>query len=586
MCKFRTIVLLLISCWLGCGSAVAEKRVALLIGNSAYKNVGWLANPANDATMVAAMLRSAGFDSVTTKLDLGLAEMRKSLREFGAQTRDADVAIIFYAGHGIEMDGNNYLIPTDATLETDIDVFDETFPLDRILFTVEPAKQLRLIIVDACRDNPFAKKMKRTIAARAIGRGLAKVEPNSPNTMIAFAAKAGSTALDGDSNHSPFALALVEHLPKPGLDLRRAFGFVRDDVLKNTGYKQEPYVYGSLGGDDVPLVPARAVIAGPQPNPDDAIRRDYELALQLGTRGGWLAFLGRYPTGFYAELARGQLNKIAAVEAGAAAAEKSRLAEQERARLAAEGAKKAEQEKAAAEANAADEARVAAEKAKQIEIDKTAAAEWARAVAEEAAAQKQLAEHKAAEKLAAEKPALDKPAADLTAKQTGYKQGGENASNDKVDDAQKIVSLTPADETTSKRALSATELAKSLQLELRRIGCFGGTADGDWNLVSQRALEQYNRFARTTFDVKLAKTDALESIKSRTGRLCPLSCRRGFRALGDDCVKITCEKGFFLNEDNVCERYREKVVSKAPSPRASSRPQRKCFVVNGSNYCE
>jgi hypothetical protein len=105
--------------------------------------------------------------------------------------------------------------------------------------------------------------------------------------------------------------------------------------------------------------------------------------------------------------------------------------------------------------------------------------------------------------------------------------------------------------------------------------------------ISQQALEQYNRFARTTFDVKLAKSDVLESIKSRTGRLCPLSCRRGFRADGDDCVKITCEKGFFINEDNVCERNREKVVSKqGPLPPASPRPRRKCFVVNGSNYCE
>ena len=238
--------------------------------------------------------------------------MRRSLRDFANRTRDAEVAVVYYAGHGIELDGNNYLIPTDATLETDGDVLDETVALDRALFAVEPAKQLRLVILDACRDNPFAKTMKRTVAARAIGRGLAKVEPPSPNTMIAFAAKAGSTASDGDSKNSPFAAALVERLPTPGLDLRKAFGFVRDDVLKNTGYKQEPYVYGALGGDDVSLIPAKPVVTGPQANPDDAVRRDYELALQLGTRDGWTAFLNRFPNGFYADLAKGQLNKIAA----------------------------------------------------------------------------------------------------------------------------------------------------------------------------------------------------------------------------------------------------------------------------------
>ena len=140
--------------------------------------------------------------------------------------------MIYNAGHGAELDSSNYLISTDASLETDTDVLDETF--DRVLFAVEPAKQLRLVILDACGDNPFAKTMKRTVGSRAIGRGLAKVEPNSPNAMIAFAAKAGSTASDGHSNSSPFAAALVNYRPKPGLDLRKVFSFVRDEVLKNT----------------------------------------------------------------------------------------------------------------------------------------------------------------------------------------------------------------------------------------------------------------------------------------------------------------------------------------------------------------
>jgi uncharacterized caspase-like protein len=236
MGALRFFILIFVT-WFGCGAAFAEKRVALVIGNSAYQKVAKLPNPANDATAVVAMFKSAGFDLVEAKLNVTANDLRRTLREFGAKSRDADVAVIYYAGHGIELDGNNYLIPVDASLETDADVLDETVPQDRVLFAVEPAKQLRLIILDACRDNPFAKTMKRTIASRAVGRGLAKIEPTSPNTMIAFAAKAGSTASDGDSKNSPFAAALIEHLPKPGLDLRRAFGFVRDDVLKNTGNK-------------------------------------------------------------------------------------------------------------------------------------------------------------------------------------------------------------------------------------------------------------------------------------------------------------------------------------------------------------
>ena len=195
------------------------------------------------------------------------AETRRALRDFADRARDADIAVVYYAGHGIEVDGANYLIPVDAKLERDTDVYDEALSLDRVLVAIEPAKQLRLVILDACRDNPFSKTMKRTIASRAIGQGLAKVEPTSPNTLIAYSAKAGSTAADGDGKNSPFTPALAKHLATPGLDVRRAFGFVRDDVLKNTGNRQEPFVYGSLGGDDVPLVPAQAGATRRLPRP-------------------------------------------------------------------------------------------------------------------------------------------------------------------------------------------------------------------------------------------------------------------------------------------------------------------------------
>src|SRR4249920_783994 len=245
--------------------AFAEKRVALVLGNSAYQNVAQLANPANDSARIAATLKDAGFDVVDSRRDLPAAETRRALRDFADRARDADIAVVYYAGHGIEVDGANYLIPVDAKLERDTDVYDEALSLERVLLAVEPAKKLRLVILDACRDNPFSRTMKRTVASRAIGQGLAKIEPTSPNLLIAYSAKAGSTAADGDGRNSPFTLALSHHLTKPGLDVRRAFGFVRDEVLKTTGNKQEPFVYGSLGGEDVPLVPAPARPAAAAP---------------------------------------------------------------------------------------------------------------------------------------------------------------------------------------------------------------------------------------------------------------------------------------------------------------------------------
>ncbi|WFU46007.1 caspase family protein (plasmid) [Bradyrhizobium sp. CB82] len=532
--------LLIFAILLACGPAHAEKRVALVIGNSAYKSVPRLANPTSDAALIGGMFRRAGFDAVDVKLDLSAAEMRKALREYGTRARDADVAVVYYAGHGMEVDGNNYLIPTDAILETDTDVFDEAFPLDRVLVAIEPAKQLRLVILDACRDNPFAKTMKRTVASRAIGRGLAKVEPTSPNTMVAFAAKAGSTASDGDSRNSPFAIALSDHLPKPGLDLRKAFGFVRDDVLKSTANKQEPFVYGSLGGDDVALVPPKPVATGPQPNPQSELRRDYELALQMGDRDAWEAFLRAYPDGFYADLAKVQLKKIAAEEARAAATEKARLAEEEKARLATERAKKAEQDKAVAAAKAAEEARIAAEKAKQIEQAKAEAAEQQRKAAEAAAA-KALAEKQAAEKAAAEAKA------EAAAKQAADRQAAEAESR-------KIAALSAPPAPSA----SPGDLAKPVQVELRRVGCMTATADGEWNSASQRSLALFNKYAGTKLDAKLASADALDALKAKSGRVCPLVCDHGFRADGDQCVKITCRAGYRVSDDNECEKVQEK----------------------------
>ncbi|GLR99987.1 MULTISPECIES: caspase family protein [Bradyrhizobium] len=570
---------------LACGPAHADRRVALVIGNSAYKSVPRLANPANDAGLIGGMLRKAGFDTVDVRQDLSAPEMRKALREFSGRTRDADVAVIYYAGHGLELDGTNYLIPTDAALETDTDVYDEALPIDRVLVSIEPAKQLRLVILDACRDNPFAKTMKRTVASRAIGRGLAKVEPTTPNTMIAFAAKAGSTASDGDTRNSPFATALADHLPKPGLDLRKAFGFVRDDVLKSTANKQEPFVYGSLGGDDVPLVPAKAAAAGPQPNPQSELRRDYELALQLGTRDGWEAFLAQYPEGFYANLAKGQLNKIAAEETRAAAEQKSKAAEQEKTRLIAERAQKAEQEKAAAAAKAAEEARVAAEKQKQIEQAKAEAAERERRAAEAAAA-----------KALAEKQAAEKAKAELAAKQAAEKAeqaAAKPAADRQLPENQKVAALSPGPTST----LSAADLAKSVQSELRRVGCLASAAEGEWTSAAQRSLTLFNKYAGTQLDVKLASVDALDALKAKPGRVCPLVCNFGFKADGDQCVKITCRAGYRVGDDNECEKIQEKkpVATREDSKRrdqdrrqteaAPSAPQASGQVICNSAGC-
>jgi hypothetical protein len=276
-------------------------------------------------------------------------------------------------------------------------------------------------------------------------------------------------------------------------------------------------------------VPAAAAAPVPALNAQAEARRDYELALQIGNKSALNAFLTQYPDGFYASLAKLQLDKIAAEEARVAATEKARLAEQERARLAAEGAQKTQQAKAEADARVAEQARIAAEKAKQVAQDQAAAAEQKRVAAEAAPSDR----------------------------------GGS--------DKDKAVNVA---------ALNAgpppAEITKSVQAELRRVGCLTGAADGDWNTASQRSLTLFNRYAGTKLDVKVASVDTLDAIKLKPSRVCPLVCERGFKADGDRCTRITCAEGSVLNDDNECEkrRARKPVASReeVDRPVRSERP--------------
>ena len=467
--RARQVILFLIA--LLCGlftanvDAFAAKRVALVIGNSAYQNVAPLPNPSNDAAAVADMFKKAGFDAVELRRDLGSLDMRRSLRDFYDKAADADIAVVYYAGHGIEVDGTNYMVPVDAVLKRDRDVDDEAVSLDRILDTVEQAKQLRLIILDACRDNPFTKTMQRTAAARSISRGLITVEPTTTNTLIAYAAKGGSTADDGNSNHSPFTTALLAHLTTPGVDVRQAFGQVRDDVMKATDNKQEPYVYGSLGGSQMALVtgptatPAALSSAPSSDDPTVQMRQDYAFAERVGTKTAWTYFLQHYPDGFYANLAKAQLDKLSAAPPTAAAATPPPPARQPQ-------------------------------------------------------------------------PSVQ-------------------------------VAALPTD--ASRTTTNPADLARAVQGELKRVGCYSGAIDGDWSTASRRSLDQFNKYAPAKLDTKLASNDALDALHAKPARVCPLVCDHGSRADGDTCVKITCKDGYQVGDDNTCEKIPTAKRNSAPT---------------------
>ena len=236
-------------------AAAADRRVALVIGNSAYKNASTLSNTINDATAIATLFKSVGFEVVISRNDLGVVDFKRAVREFLITAESADIAVVYYAGHGIEVGGTNYLVPVDAKLGRDYDVEDEAVSLDRIIWALQPVRRLRLILLDACRDNPFPAKLRSAGIRATVSGGLAKIEDVSADTLVAYAAKAGSISYDGDGLNSPYASALLRHLAEPGLDIRIALGRVRDEVLSMTGGRQEPFIYGSLGGATIPLVP-------------------------------------------------------------------------------------------------------------------------------------------------------------------------------------------------------------------------------------------------------------------------------------------------------------------------------------------
>jgi DNA segregation ATPase FtsK/SpoIIIE-like protein len=290
-------------------AAWAERKVALVVGNAAYQAVPQLPNPSRDAGAVAKMFRDAGFETVETQLNVGNLDFKRAIRRFETTADQADIAVIYYAGHGLEIGGVNYMIPVDARLASDRDAEDEAIPLERLVSSADGALKLRLIILDACRDNPFVRSMRRErkTASRAVVAGLGKVEPTSTDTLIAYAAKAGSTADDGSGEHSPFTMAVLRNLTVPGLDVRLAFGRVRDEVLKATGNRQEPFVYGSLGGGNISLVAAPATR---QEAAASDVKADYELVQKIGSKRAWEVFLGTHPSGFYADLARAQIEAI------------------------------------------------------------------------------------------------------------------------------------------------------------------------------------------------------------------------------------------------------------------------------------
>ena len=288
--------------------AQAQDKVALVIGNGAYQNASALANPVNDARAVAEKLTAIGFD-VALGEDLTGQQFRVALGEFSEKALNADLAIVFYAGHAIEMEGKNYLIPVDAEMKSEATAQFETITLDQMLQAVRQADQLGMVMLDACRNNPFAKTMVRSNGTRGDSRGLASVSvEGETGLVVSFAAEAGNTADDGDGVHSPYTSALLEVLDQPGLEVGRMFRSVRAKVKTATDGKQVPIEQMQLPDQDIYLV-SGTVAAEPAAGAETAVPQDdatttYFTAVKAGTVEALAGFIKLYPTHTRAEDAR------------------------------------------------------------------------------------------------------------------------------------------------------------------------------------------------------------------------------------------------------------------------------------------
>jgi len=223
-------------------TAATEQRIALVIGNSNY-DVGRLKNPVNDATDMAAALKKLGF-SVIIKNDAGHKEMETAIKEFGRQLKKDAIGLFFYAGHGVQIEGRNYLIPLGANIEEESDVEYKAVNLNRVFDVMDSAgNKLNIVILDACRDNPYAKSF------RSSSRGLAIVGKSPNDTLIAYSTSPGQVASDGSGRNSPYTKALLDNIIRPGLSIEQVFKKVRNDLDNTTGGKQKPWYLASLGTD-------------------------------------------------------------------------------------------------------------------------------------------------------------------------------------------------------------------------------------------------------------------------------------------------------------------------------------------------
>ena len=465
-------------------TANAERRVALVVGNSGYKHATALRNPGNDATDVAETLKKLGFEVLLGR-DLDQQDFAKTIEQFARVLDDADIGLFFYAGHGLQMNDKNYLVSTNARLENEFLLSSETIELDAIVRLMESKAPTNLVFLDACRNNPLTENLRRSLTAlkrsAQLGRGLARMEATGRDTLVAFAAAPGQEANDGGGDrNSPFTAALLRHLPKPGLEVSVMLKEVAADVRRDTRNSQRPQQLSDMtkafyfakaeqlaaSRTDAPS-PAPQMTTTPAAPAGDNTALDmafWNAAQSSNDCDAVRAYLQRFPRGVFVELAK--------------------LSER---RLCTTGRKVSVVESSAAEAASSNVAAVT--------LVPPAPAPDA--------------------KVTANPPA---PVAVAALPDTA----------NVAPPSAPIAALMP----------SPVELTRVIQLELYRLGCGNSEADGKWTVVTREGLRKFSLRTKSKLDTNEPSSAIVAALQKQSGRICPLECGRGTVARGETCVAV------------------------------------------------
>jgi uncharacterized caspase-like protein len=553
--------------------SLADKRVALVIGNSKYTNTPSLVNPENDASDVAEALRTVGFQ-VTLKLDAEKRQMDQAVAQFAREAGEADAALFYYAGHGMQFQGRNYVMPVDAELQDEISLRYEMTAIDDVKAALERSNGVKIMVLDACRNNPLAAKLVRSISAvtRDIPHVQGYARPEKTRGMIVvYATQADDVANDGAGRNSPFSTAFLKEIKEPGLEIGTMFRRIGGDVYQATNGQQSPEL-------SISLVPEYYL------NQSETDQTIWARVRASADAAAIHEFLDRYPESFYAPDAKARLDLL-----DREARYKTRVQpDLEKRDEGVGGSAKTvkEQEGIAQEARAREQALAV----------KLAAAEAERQNLSQELAKRQISQEQAetdrAEAIKQEIARIELQAAQAKIDALNEAQKATDAKNSFAAADQKVADARPTATGVAPPVLTPdqTVLVAPIQSELRRLGCFG--ASGDWaSNDMQRIVAKYARYAKLASPPDAPSAAFLEGLKNKPNRVCPSECSVREVESGGRCVAKSCGPGDFLARNGVCAALpatapRSVVTRRDIAKPAPSGSKAHCFSFSGAQYCE